>query len=223
MLLLALQAHGACLYGGHEALADGCSEQLVLLVGDVHLVEVGVLDLVLGVLVLVPEHGEVAVAVLYGVVDGVDEAAVVLAALGDVVGAGAGGAGHVVAHDGGDELGRLVAAIVERLVRVRVGLEDEADVGLERGELGAVVAVPVVGEGGHHLGELFGEHVASLVALGDVRLRRACPVAQRHAVRRRAAIACHGSVESVASGALQKACRRLAEALSRSRWFEEGC
>lgn len=45
------------------------------------------------------EHGEVVVAFLHGVVDGVDETRVVLPALRDIVGASARRSRNVVAHD----------------------------------------------------------------------------------------------------------------------------
>lgn len=132
-----------------------------------------------------PEHGEVVVALLHGVIDGVDKARIVFAALGDIVSARAGRRRHIAAHDLRDELRGLLAAIFELLVGVRVRLEDEVDVGLQRRQLGPVVAIAVVGEGAHHLRQLLRKHVASLVALRHLRLRRGCGVAEREVVCRR--------------------------------------
>ena len=91
-----------------------------------------------------PKHGEVVVALFHGIIDRVYKPRVVSAALRNVVGTGAGGSGHSIAHDLGDELRGFFPAVVERLVRIRVGLHDEVDVGLEGSKLGAVMAIPVV-------------------------------------------------------------------------------
>jgi hypothetical protein len=53
LLLLALQPAGPLLYACNEAFADCGSEQLVLFFSDLYLVQMRVLDLVLGVFVLV--------------------------------------------------------------------------------------------------------------------------------------------------------------------------
>jgi hypothetical protein len=137
------------------------------------------------------EHRQVVVPLLHGVVDGIDEARIVLAALRDVVGARAGGGGRVVAHDLRDELRGLVAAVVERRVRVRVCLHDEANVCRQRRKLRPIVAVPVVGERGHHLAQLLGQHIAPLVALRRLRLRGRRRVPEREIVRRRGAPVAH--------------------------------
>lgn len=253
LLFLALQTHGARLDCGHEAFADGGGEQFVLLFGDVHFIEVGILDLILGVLVLVlhgiaqsvrrlrelhgahtyPEHGKVAIAILYRVVDRIDKASIVFPALSDIVCASTGCSWHGVAHDGRNELSGFFACILERLVGIRVCLENEANVGLERGELGAIVAVSIVGEGGHHLGQLVGEHVAPLVALGDLWLWRACTMAKSHVLWGQAAITCHGTrlaVQLCKCGkgvASRGASRRVSRRASRERascWqAKDGC
>ena len=152
------------LYAGREPLADGGSEQFMLFLGNLHLVKIGVLDLVLGILVLVlrrsqsvvqadsaaakagtyPEHSEVVVTLLHGIIHGIDEARIVFAALGDIVCACARRRRKTVAHDLGDELRRFLSAILKRLVGVRIRLEDKIDIGLDCSELGPVVTVPVV-------------------------------------------------------------------------------
>lgn len=140
-----------------------------------------------------PEHGEVVVALFHGVIDSVDEARIVLAALRNVVCAGARRSRHVVAHDLGNELLGLVAAVVQRLVCVGVGLHDQVDVGLQGGQLGPVVAVSVVREGAHHVGQLLGQHVAPFIAFRGLRLRRRGRVPQREVVRGgRTAVSHHG-------------------------------
>ena len=184
----------------------------MLFFGDLDFVVMGVFDLVLRVLMLVlrnwrlasrtntagsrgthPKHGQVVVALFHRIVDGVDKARIVFSTLRNVVGTRARCGRDVVPHDLRDELGGLFIAILERLVRIRVGFHNQVDVGLERGELGSVMTVPVVGEGSHHLRQLLGKHVAPFVALRRLWLRGCRRMAQRKVVRwRRTAISNHG-------------------------------
>jgi hypothetical protein len=60
LLLLTSEPAGALLHARNEAFADSGGEQLVLFFGDPDLVKVGVLELVLGVLVLVLQDSGLA-------------------------------------------------------------------------------------------------------------------------------------------------------------------
>lgn len=140
-----------------------------------------------------PEHAEVVVALFERIIDRIHEARIVFADLSDVVGACAGGCRDIGAHNLRDELLGLLAIILERLVRIRVGLEDQTNVGLQSRELSSVVAVPVVGERGHHVSQPLGQLIATFVTLGELRLRRSRGMADRKIVRGRwAAISSHG-------------------------------